>query len=152
MVPILPLQSSTCFYSNNNLSNFKCVHIGIPQGSVLGSPLFLIYMNDLPVVVSQSLCSLLVDDTMVAPIAETTNKSISLLASDVKAILEWFFQNKPTINDTKSRTVLTGTSRITPQHLKNTLGITLDKQLSNTNKYCYLGITVDIVLLGKSTL
>ena len=42
--------------------------------------------------------------------------------------------------------MLTGTSRITPQHLKNTLGTTLDKQLSNTNKYCYLGITVDSCL------
>ena len=42
--------------------------------------------------------------------------------------------------------MLTGTSRITPQHLKNTLGTTLDKQLSNTNKYCYFGITVDSCL------
>ena len=132
---------------NNNLSNFKCVHIGIPQGSVLGPLLFLIYMNGLPVVVSKSLCSLFADDTMVAPIAETTNKSLSFLASDVKAISKWFFQNKLTINVTKSSTMLIGTSsRITPHHLKNTLGITLDKELSNTDEYCYLGITVDSCL------
>ena len=104
-------------------------------------------MNDLPVVVSKSLCSLFADDTLVAPIAETTKKSLSFLASDVKAISEWFVQNKLTINATKSSTMLIGTSsHITPHHLKNTLGITLDKELSNTDEYCYLGITVDSCL------
>ena len=99
------------------------------------------------VVVSKSLCSLFADDTMVAPIAETTNKSLSFLASDVKAISKWFFQNKLTIYATKSSTMLIGTSScITPHHLKNTLGITLDKELSNTDEYCYLGINVDSCL------
>ena len=77
------------------------------------------------------------------------------LASDVKAISKWFFQNKLTINATKfSRpTMLIGTSsRIMPHHLKNTLGITLDKELNNTDEYCYLGITVDSCLTWKSTL
>ena len=73
---------------------------------------------------------------MVAPIAETANKSLSFLASDVKAISKWFFQNKLTVNATKSSTVLIGTSsRIKPHHLKDTMGITLDKELGSTDEH-----------------
>ena len=47
---------------NNNSSNFVPVTSGIPQGSVLRPILFLIYVNDLPEVVSSTV-KLFADDT-----------------------------------------------------------------------------------------
>ena len=48
---------------NNTLSNETVISYGVPQGSVLGPLLFLIYINDLNEAISHSLIHHFVDDT-----------------------------------------------------------------------------------------
>ena len=57
---------------NNKLSNWDKINIGVPQGSVLGPHLFLIYVNDLPSTIPYTL--------------EGENPSVTLLAGDTSVI------------------------------------------------------------------
>ena len=51
---------------NHNTSSVKSIHCGIPQGSNLGPLLFLIYVNDLPNCLEESVPNIFADDTNIS--------------------------------------------------------------------------------------
>ena len=72
---------------NGELSESKPVISGIPQGSVLGPLLFVIYINDLPDVVSSSVL-LFADDTKI--FRQVVSKEDALeLQKDIDALAKW---------------------------------------------------------------
>ena len=78
---------------NGQTSVWRKIKSGVPQGSVLGPLLFLIYINDLPDGIT-SICKIFADDTSlftkVLDINECTNK----LNTDLKKITTWAHQWK----------------------------------------------------------
>ena len=78
-------------------SSWLNVNSGVPQGSVLGPLLFLIYINDLPENLV-SVTKLFVDDTSIFSTVRDLTKSGIDLNQDLSTIKNWAFQWKMTFN------------------------------------------------------
>ena len=82
---------------NGQTSNWTDVQAGVPQGSVLGPLLFLIYINDLPEGL-QSNVKLFADDTSIFSIVNNVNLSCNKLNADLLKINNWAYQWKMSFN------------------------------------------------------
>lgn len=112
---------------NNLNSSLSAIKNGVPQGSVLGPILFLLYVNDLPSVVSrQSSVVLFADDTT---ILTRGDEAMSRESLDVTKI--WFAANKLKINESKTQNMLFSTDKFaTKSKPVKLLGITFDTSLN----------------------
>lgn len=72
---------------NFSYSEWKDVTSGIPQGSVLGPVLFVIYINDMPETI-QSLCRLFADDSKIYRRVKT-NEDQEIIQSDLLRLCNW---------------------------------------------------------------
>ena len=73
---------------NNCYSNFLSVESGVPQGSILGPLLFIMFMNDLPNVIIDSEIFLFADDTKCFRHIRTSADQHSL-QRDLDNLLNW---------------------------------------------------------------
>ena len=78
---------------NGQTSGWGKINSGVPQGSVLGPLLFLIYINDLPDGII-SMCKILADDTSIFSKVLDINKSVTELNTDLEEISQWAYQWK----------------------------------------------------------
>ena len=130
---------------NNTTSDYSNVICGVPQGSVLGPLLFLVYINDLCNVLHNCEAFLYADDTVL--VASASDKMIAHrnMQSDLDNITNWCKGNKLAINIKKTKCMLLGSKhkikKIRPPN------INIDTiPLSFVKTYKYLGITVDQTL------
>ena len=83
---------------NGVTSKWENIYAGVPQGSVLGPLLFLIYINDLPDNVTNSTVKMFADDTSIFSIVNCPKNSLLALNSDLKVINDWALQWKMRFN------------------------------------------------------
>ena len=71
------------FVNNNTKSNISSVEIGVPQGSILGPLLFIIYVNELPTISSALSCIQFADDTSIFIRGRSLPKITSILNQEM---------------------------------------------------------------------
>ena len=96
---------------NQSYSSPRPVPVGVPQGSILGPLLFLVYINDLSNCMKHCKIMQYADDTLIYYSAKSPQDIEIILNEDLKSASTWFNDNLLTLNYTKSKFVLFGSSR-----------------------------------------
>ena len=97
---------------NGISSESKTISYGVPQGSVLGPLLFLIYINDISNAVPDGELRLFADDTSLFVAGPDLNMLESKTNSCLKNMEDWFTANKLSLNASKTSYIVFSASSI----------------------------------------
>ena len=127
-------------YKSSN-SSTKFIPCGVPQGSVLGTLLFIIYTNDLPNCLNYSKAILFADDTTVYLSSADIFYLYITVNRDLENLVEWFRANKLSLNVGKTHLIVFKQSHMT---IPIDLNIKIDNQtIERKNAVKFLGIYID---------
>ena len=114
-------------------SDWNYIHAGVPQGSILGPLLFLLYINDI-VKDIQSNIRIFADDTSLFIEVENPDTAAQTLNSDLEKNTKWAKDWLVSFNPIKTETLLISRKLIQPPlHM-------LNKQISEVENHKHLGL------------
>lgn len=128
---------------DNEYSSLRDIKAGVPQGSILGPILYLLYTSDIPVTEGVSMATF-ADDTALLAVAEDIETSTSKLQRAVNNVSTWCNKWRIKLNEVKSTHV----------NYTNKRTHTIPVQINNVvipheNNAKYLGMTLDVKLRWK---
>ena len=87
------------FVSINGVNSTpKIMTFGVPQGSILGPLLFLIYINDIPEIARFAKFILYADDANIILTADTIEEIQNQLTELIEFLIKWVFSNGLALN------------------------------------------------------
>ena len=122
------------------ISQGELITCGVPQGSVCGPLLFLLYINDFSKVLSHCKVSLYADDTVLYYSANEIDDVVACVQNDLSSLSNWCNRNRLTINCKKTKYCLYGMRSIIKKSKKLDTIISLNNTvLEKVCSYKYLG-------------
>ncbi len=100
-----------CVSMNNLLSTHREIVCGVPQGSILGPLLFLMYVNDMERAVN---CKLLLyaDDSALLVSGRSVEEIESRLTRELESVRGWLTDNKLSLHLGKTESILFGSPKL----------------------------------------
>ena len=124
---------------HSEINSVKC---GVPQGSILGPLLFIIYMNDLFNVSEFLFTILYADDTCVLMNGKHLEELVTRMQNELNLFYTWLQANKLSLNGQKTYYIIFHRARIKLTSHTSDLYMG-DSILTATDKLKYLGVIID---------
>ena len=125
---------------NNNISPYTKLRCGVPQGSILGLLLFIIYTNDIFLETDPNdRIYMYADDTLLLNVGNTEIQSVYHSQTCFDKIIAWCKLNRLTINKDRTKHLCISNKK----YLLNT-SVTKDSMpIGNVDTYEYLGFNIE---------
>jgi exonuclease III len=114
-------------------------NLGVPQGSVLGPLLFIMYINDMKRVLRSCDLNLFADDTVLFIAAKNFNDAVSHINTDLHYLSRWLKYKQLKLNISKTKCMII--SRI---KLNINVSVKIDaEEIERVREMKYLGVIID---------
>ncbi len=122
---------------NGQASEWSTISSGVPQGSVLGPLLFLLFINDITHVVRHSKIRLFADDTCLFIEVDNRTSAADHIDTDLSHINNWAAQWLVTFSPTKTKSLIISTKSDLHLHPKVKLN---GQEIEEVSSHTYLGL------------
>lgn len=119
-------------------SSWRDIFAGVPQGSVLGPLLFLIFIDDIVQNIN-CLIRLFADDTSLLLASDVLRQDIALMQTDINRIIDWANKWSVRFNPEKTECLLISRRRV-PSQIKLYFN---DLAVEQVNSHKHLGLTLN---------
>ena len=126
-----------CFLNEN--SSYADVVCGVPQGSILGPLLFILYINDICNISNYFGFTLFADDTTIVSAHHNIDILFSQANIELTKLFNWLCLNKLSLNIDKTSYILFSNKQDDPKNTINIDSINIKRVFSNK----FLGVTID---------